>query len=328
MDDKTLTYSSMKCFKECRREYYYRYVQGIEVKKKPDYFIIGSAVDLGLNLFYQNEKIDKVFTEINNYFQSKMPVEFDSMETQIKWEKAHVLSVDMVKNYIETYQDEKFEVLEIQKSFKIEVPGTDYSLAGKIDGIVKQDSSLWILENKTTKSVDSNYLKKLTLDQQSIIYKDAYEKETKKKIAGILHNVLIKSVPALPKLLKNGTLSMAPSSNKNVTVETFLAACRIHGLDPNDYRIHLEWLKKNQRSFFYREWLVFPQETMDEWRNELKQIVKDIDNCQKEKTFYKNTSSCVQFGVCPYFDICTAIDKEAVIEASYIRLKDKLQELK
>ena len=145
-----------------------------------------------------------------------------------------------------------------------------------------------------------------------------------------MRNVLLKKIPVIPKPLKSDKFSDALTANTWVTVDSFLEACRVYKKDPNDYAEHIEWIRSNQRDFFYREWLPFPREILDEWLMELKHVISDINSCKTEKymvKYYKNTSSCVNFGTCQYFDVCIAPDQEAVIEASYVKRENKMDEL-
>ena len=110
-------------------------------------------------------------------------------------------------------------------------------------------------------------------------------------------------------------------------MELFQEAIAEKKLNPADYTDHLDWLEQNQKQYFYREYLVFPRENLDEWLDELWDIQKNIREAQLKNQFYKNTWQCTIRGVCPFFDVCTAIDKDAVIEGSFVHKEAINEEL-
>jgi CRISPR/Cas system-associated exonuclease Cas4 (RecB family) len=320
----TLTHSSIQTFKDCRRKYYYRYVLGIEPKEKADYFILGVAVHLGLKLHYSGKSTVEIEEVISDYFQKQAPRQFNDPRVHQKWIDAHLLAVGMVNHYRETYQDEQFTVKDVEVPFSVDINGVN--LKGVKDMIVTDEhGNDWVVEHKTTSSIDDRYIKKLSLDAQSITY--LFDG----KAIGVIYNVLLKKLPVIPKPLQNGKFSDKPGPNAWVTINSFLQACTEHKKDPNEYSEHIDWLRLHQRQFFYREWLTFPNRMINQNRDELLQVAWDVRDCmnnpQGQQRYYKNTSSCIGFGTCPFFDICIAPDKEAVIEASYNRLENKMQEL-
>jgi len=314
-----LTYSSISTFKSCRQKYQYRYVDGIEQRDRPIYYDFGTAIHLALASHYRGAGRLRVIEEIEKYFAENAPAQDESERLQ-KWIEARDMVESMYLNYVWRYPSEPFKVLAIEKPFEIpiiDVRGDKYKdmvLAGKVDMII-DENGLWVGENKSAKTIDANYEKKLTLDSQSMIYLEAMERVYGTKFNGVFYNVLAKSVPDKPTTLKNGSLSMA--KNQNTTPEIYLEAIREGGLDDIDYKEFLEYLEVNRRRYFYREYLTFTQEDRQEWRRELWQIAADIERAAELGAYYKNTQQCVGFGTCPYFEICCAPDKNFVIENSY-----------
>jgi len=315
-----LTHSSIAAFKTCRKRYQFRYVDGLELRDRPMYFDFGSAVHQGLAMHYRGKKMEEIMPAIDLYFQEHAPAEDDAVKVA-EWMEAKSLVLSMLQGYVAHYQGrDGFKVVEIEKPFELpicDVRGEkfpDMALAGKVDGVV-EDGGLWILEHKTAKTIDNRYERKLTLDAQSMLYLEAMERVYGKPFNGILYNVLAKAVPEPPKVLKNGSLSRA--KDQNTTPELYGMAIQENGLQMADYAEFMAYLEANRKQYFFRTRLTFGQEERDEWRRELWQIAADIERATKTGAFYRNTAQCVGFGTCPYLDICTAPDKEFVIENSY-----------
>jgi hypothetical protein len=316
-----LTHSSIAAFKSCRRKYQYRYIDGIEQKDRPIYFDFGTAVHLALASHYRGAGAQDVIAEVEKYFADNAPTQDESERLQ-KWIEAREMILAMYRNYAAKYPKEPFKVLEIEKEFSNPLSNENH-LAGKIDMIV-EENGLWVVEHKSAKSIDGNYKKKLTLDPQSLLYLTAAETIYGKPFNGVIYNVLAKSIPDKPAMLKKGGLSRA--KNQNTTPELYREAIEENGLKESDYAEFLEYLEGNRREYFYREYLTFTIEDRAEWNREQYQILSDIIRATDEYTFYKNTQECVGFGTCPYFEICCAPDKQFVIENSYVK-KDAHSEL-
>lgn len=316
-----LTYSSIAAFKSCRRRYQYRYVDGIEQKDRPVYFDFGTAIHLALAKHYAGVKPMDVVAAIEAYFADNAPAQ-DESERLLKWTEARYMAVAMYNNYLRRWPQEAFKVKDIEKPFELPIHDVrgmefpDMKLAGKID-MVAEENGLWVVEHKSAKSIDTNYKRKLTLDAQSLIYLDAAERIYSQKVNGVIYNVLAKSVPEAPAVLKSGQLSQA--KNQNTTPELYREAIAANHMDESSYADFLAYLESNRREYHYREYLTFTEEDRDEWHRELWQIASDIELAGRLGAFYKNTANCVGFGTCPYFDICTAPDKMFVIDSSYER---------
>ena len=323
-----ITYSSIAAFKSCRRHYQYRYVDNLEQKDRPLYFDFGTAVHLALAYHYNGVPVNEITIAIEDYFTENAPAQDDAERLQ-KWIEARDLAVAMYLQYAKRYPQESFKVEAIEKEFElpiIDVRGDPYpglKLAGKVDGVV-EENGLWVLEHKTASTIDVRYKRKLTLDAQSMIYLEAMERVYGQKFNGVIYNVLAKSIPVMPKVLKRGSLSL--DKGQSTTPELYRQAIAENGLNEADYAEFLAYLEENQKEYFYREYLTFSQEERGEWRRELWQIAADIERAGELDSFYRNTASCYGFGQCEFTHICEAPDKDFVIEQSYVK-KDAHSEL-
>lgn len=317
----TLTYSSTSIFKTCRKKYFYLYWRKLEPIEKPLYFSVGSAFHKALELHYQGKDASIILAAIDSYFNSTPP-DSDDIEKVTQWQTARHLTRKMFTNYLKTYPSESFKVINTELKFSVPIinPITcrnskKFHFRGIIDALVEENGQLWIMEHKTTSSISPQYIRGLTLDTQSIAYIEALERFLNIKISGIIYNVCLKSVPRKPKILKNGKFSCDKS--QNTTYEIYLKSILEDNQNPDEYQDILDFLQSHPRRYFYREYLVFPQETICEWQQELWDIAKDISHAEKENRWYKNTFQCTLRGTCMCYEICTATDQEWVIENQF-----------
>jgi hypothetical protein len=331
MIEKSLTYSSIQMFKACRKKYQYKYVMGLVPVEKPLYFSTGAAFHVALESHYKGQKPDQSISLIENYFNENMPGS-DDLERFEKWDSEKRLTVALFCRYLEYYQMGEFWVIDTEKQFNVPIinpetgrAGMVFDIAGKIDLLVKVNGLYWIVEHKTAGVINSLYKKKLTMDAQSILYIEAMGRSLNIKIQGVIYNVILKAVPKKPGLLKAGGLST--SRSQCTTLELFKKSISENFLDESDYTEYLDFLSRNRKEYFYREYLTFTPEDMAEWRRELWDIQQDIRKCENENRYYKNTNQCTNYGVCGYFDICSAIDRESVIESSFKKLEAVNEEL-
>jgi len=317
-----LTYSSIQTFKACRKKYFFRYHRNLISKETPVYFRVGAAIHEGLAAYYSGEDVNQ---KIRSYFQDNIPATSDGVELQ-KWDEALELSQKVFDHYCKMHprENDVFLVIDNEKEFSLPIvnPESDrksqtFSIAGRIDMVIDLDGNLWIVEFKTVANITSAYKRKLTLDNQTLLYIEGAERFSDRPCRGVLYIVISKQVPRPPELLKRGGLSQA--KNQITTPELYLTAINNYGLDVADYADFLGYLETNRREFFYLEYLTFSEAEREEWRHELWDIARDIRECEIKERWYRNTSQCIPLGggTCPYFDICTAPDQEAIIEMSY-----------
>ncbi len=332
MGKRVLTYSSTSAFKACRRKYQYAYVDQIKPKEEPRPLRFGSVFHTALEMYYRGETPGAILDKIDELF-SKVEIDPLNTELQMEVEQDRELVKTIYGRYIQHYACENIQPILLESQGEVPIlnpktgrPSRNWTFRFKVDGVVQDSNGFyWIIEHKTASQINTQYIKSLTMDTQCVAYIDAIRRTFPLDIKGVIYNVVLKDAPKPPALLKKGGLSIA--KNQNTTAELFRDAIIENGLDEADYAEHLEWLEANQKQFFYREWLVFPEELIQEWRQEIWQIAQDVREAEKKKAWYKNTAQCTKYGICQYFDICTAIDRDIIIELNFLKKESDHEEL-
>lgn len=335
--------SDIKAFKQCRRRWDWSsmlpYRRGLERKIRYAPFFTGSAVHYGLQRFYEvgedpvqaafrnaNEQIQKM-EEAGALWESEVEVLNGQLEL-IGGMLSHYLQ--WTKNETGWWSDKNLRFLALETEFKVPfvTPGgrksTKTYLAGRFDGVVQRidNGTLWLFETKTTRSI-KELTDSLWNEEQTGAYILAAEHIFKKKISGVLYNVLRKKVPTEPQVLKNGKLQKR--ADLATTAEAYFDACKQHHSDwtveeiQEEYGEYLQGLLDRGNEFFARE-------PVYRSRSELRQLQLDLwavslEMSRKTTSIYPSPS-WLNCKFCTFRAPCQALnagaDFEDVLEQEYV----------
>ena len=268
-----LTNSAIGQFKNCRRAFYYRRVEELALRYESVSRGVGSAVHKGLETGNTEEAL-RLFDDIFPGDQE----EADKLETN------RAIVQAMLEGYFDLYGKGWDGEYHPEKQFEISIinpasgaTSRSYRLAGKVDGLLKQDGRWWLVEYKTAGMIDKNYIDKLMLDQQLTTYIYALQRQEQIKISGVIYRMLRK--PSI-------------RQRKNETIGQFIERLT------QDYKDRPEF-------YFFEEQLYRSQEDLDEFEREIWDITQDLLKCRREGLWYRNTSRCKDWGGCEYLPLCT-----------------------
>jgi hypothetical protein len=155
----------------------------------------------------------------------------------------------------------------------------DAILRGKRDGVFKLKGALWVLESKTkSQIVEATLNDTLAFDLQNLFYLLATKLETKKRVAGVLYNIIRR--PGLRQGAK----------------ESFEAFCT---------RV-TEDIAKRPEWYFKRFELAYPKPEIDRFTDETKYKLDDLRAwLGGDAPTYRNERACTtQYGRCDYLKAC------------------------
>lgn len=286
--------SKIKCWRKCKRSYYYRYILNITKKRKAVPLQIGSMVHESLEILYSKGDLDRYFRgcqkKLKNLFK----------EERIEYEEIINLSRLMVEGYRDNYIiGKEYKVLGVEVPLIVPIPKVKkISLDLKIDVVLQdKDKNIWLMEHKTCKNMPSESTR--MSDIQTVIYKWAYFKSTGIKPKGIIWDYLRKKIPSKPKLLKNGTLSK--SKNIDTTKKVYLKSIEENRLDKKDYLEILKSLEGNEEKFFRRIKMPVSDKLEKEVLSDFIETVEEIVEEGETKKARNLTFNCDN---CEYFELC------------------------
>lgn len=216
--------------------------------------------------------------------------------------KTRLLARTMLTGYAVRYADETFTVEAVEEEFqtKIRNPETNaesrsFTLAGKVDGLVRQDGALWLLEHKTASGIDGAYIEKLWMDFQTTLYAHAVESVRGEPVAGVIYNVIAKA-----------GLRPYEAGKKRTADET-----------EEEFAVRLaEWYTDPEA--FHREELLISRGRFAVLDAELWELTQALLDARRRDVWYQNPSQCFQFNhACSYWPICRSCDNPLAAENDY-----------
>ena len=241
-----------------------------------------------------------------------------------------------------------------------------FFLGGKVDEIVtlRADGRPWLLERKTTTTIDAGYLEKLWLDLQLRIYVHYLRAHVGIPVAGAIYDIIGKpglkqgegeteqefmdrvqanvdsaraemtldvgetesefaarhaEACAKSKSGKSAIKRKMPETDEEFRarvmekVEKIRAAAEQKLPEPDDvYQARVaEWFSGKDlepgKERFHREVVLFGDENIEELRDELWELTKQILDSRRRGVWYKNTSQCFAWNrACRFLALCRA----------------------
>lgn len=146
-------YTMLSTFQVCRRKYEYRINRGLVSPKPQTAPAFGGAIHKALDVLYKQVPFSDVDAAVKVFKDN-----FQESPTDDK--RTHKLGEWIINNYFQKYQSQDFKVLEVERSFEIELPNGN-KFIGRIDKVIEWDGVVWIMDHKTTSQLGVTYEKTL-----------------------------------------------------------------------------------------------------------------------------------------------------------------------
>jgi len=312
------TYSMWSLFRNCRQACRLRYFEQLVPIEKAHTLSFGSLIHDCLELWHGKRDLAVVLDHVDR----ALPDRARDERALADWH----LATAMMKGYTATYPDEELEVVALEKEFegKIVNPATgaasrSFTLAGKVDGIVRLDGEHFLLEHKTAGQIDGGYIERLWTDFQIILYAWYVEQVFGIRVAGIVYNVLVKAKLKQGKgeteaefEKRRGALIAKSKTGRS-------SAKRRMPESDEDFQTRLE-AKYAEPGMFHREVLYISRDQFATLRAELWELSQSLLDARRRDVWYQNTAFCFHWGrPCAYFPACRSGLNPNVIENLYER---------
>lgn len=296
---RTISNSGRGTFLDCAQKWLLDYGYRLRRRGLKDYFWVGGVAHDEWERMYLQGKFDKraANRRINKKTKAAALKCVTSDQEDKIW-KASAMLMGMLPAYAEHYlaQDLKHhKIIVAEEGFEIRIPGTDWTYVGFTDilstvkkshgEMTKGELVLW--ENKTSGVLDVNYIAKLPLDFQILGYCWGVQQERGMTPDWVMYNVSLKT-----------RLRQKQDETKGQYLDRVEA----------DYQ-------EDPVKYFYREPLVFPDDAIERFVDELTQwVIYDLEPALQVGYFPKNTRQCTMRGLCDYMPICCgAIDLDEAL---------------
>jgi len=309
-----LTYSGLNTFQTCRRRFLYRYIKGLVPMEKAHALRFGTVTHNWLEVWHRTGSITDTREVIELAYLGRTG---DSREKQ-DWH----YQTAMLEAYSHQYPSEILEVVELERVFsgplRNPAPGgrrsRSFRISGKGDGIVRRGEEFLLLEHKTAATLTGDYLERLVMDLQILLYSYYVRETLDYPISEVLYNVLLK-----PRLVQNEgeteeqyEIRRAELAAKSKSGKS--SAKRRMPESDEDFQARLRaWFAAEPR--FHREVLLLDFSAIANVRQMIWDISKEILDARRTGRWHQNPRSCFGFGRCSYWPICSAMgNSDMVIE--------------
>ena len=263
--------SDVRTFRNCRVRWDYssNLRHSLTPKKPNRHLWMGSAVHYALAAYYgsgMGHGISSLRTGLLRAYDAYTERTFDDIKLKNygvvppEIHAAYELGLAMLKHYLLWVPTHDFFQV-IMPEVPLRVDCGDFIYSGMTDGLVRMpDGTLWLLESKTYRYI-SPY-PTIALSPQAASYVWAARKDPAITsigyVEGILYNILGKTKPKIPAVLKRGGLSR--NKRLNCSPELYTHVVKHYGYDLGEYTGIIAALPKDK--FFRRYPVTFTEQRM------------------------------------------------------------------
>lgn len=298
------TSSSVKTFRSCPRKFFWKYLARLEPRRKSGSLIIGTAVHEALAEWYANptkpmnvlckNAVDKAWEEASVHHDFYSPDDWSKLQSDLSILRGLLLG------YAGFYEEDRSnwtirrDLIEVE--FRVDMGDFDYG--GKCDLLAKnrQKKRSILVEHKTARKIDSNYVGRLPLDTQirGYIFGAQYGFEFTPRY--VLYDVVRKAQLRKKK-------------------------------DESDYafakRVSEDYVNRPD-FYFYRDEIKINQEDIDAFELEIRQvhsqymaIVNGPIDPTDPRAWGPNDQACNEyFTTCPFLELDLGMGNEAMVSFS------------
>lgn len=188
------TNSMVKTFRRCPKQAQYKYVERLKPKRLGSPLKRGTWVHSLLEAYHKGED----WKAVHASYSYKFSLLFDEEKDYYGDMPREIMT--MMLAYIWHYKNDPWEWIDTEFQLEAELP--DGTIArGKIDALVRNQFGLWLVDNKTHKTLPDHTFR--LMDVQSAEYLFLAEANGL-KVEGFIWNYLRWKPPTIPKLLQKG----------------------------------------------------------------------------------------------------------------------------
>jgi hypothetical protein len=180
--------SKVGSFLQCRKKYWYEYEECLAAKDPNIPLQVGDIVHKMLHKYHIGTFKAEDLSNLNEIVQA----EYQDNEKELSTDVA-IEAGTLIAGYITTYREDFLHIL--SSEVLLECDMGDYILISKVDAIAEKisDGTIWRLEHKTTKRMDSLYMSGLKNGIQGAMYEYLISKVFDDRIKGTIYNILVKT---------------------------------------------------------------------------------------------------------------------------------------
>ena len=314
---RALTYSAMAMFQTCRAKFKLRQEDWLVPIEKPHALRFGTVTHNWLEVWHGTRDIGASQMVIDRAYVNRTSEANEKRDWHYQ--------TAMLRAYARTFPVEDFEVVGLEQEFSgpLVNPATgcksrSFEVRGKVDGIVRRGDQYLLLEHKTAGSITGDYLERLAMDMQILLYSYYVRETLHYPVTETLYNVLLK-----PRLVQTeGETEEQYEARKAELIAKSKtgksSAKRRMPESDEDFQERLDaWFDAEPR--FTRQELLLDFDSIDNVRRMIWDISKELLDARRYGRWHQNPRACFGFGRCMYWPICSSKGNELVIENLFTR---------
>jgi len=289
------SHTRIQTYLDCPRKYKHYYLNRVAMRKRPIYFVLGSAMHKFIEMFYRTQDVALAKRQVEQEF-AKVDRTLLNREEVHDLEVAKNTALGMAAAYPKFYKQDfdEFDKFLTEQEFNFPFPKWHDAqteedrptYGGFIDLLVKDHAGdWWQIETKTAsaQTLTAGYFDRVKLDSQVMGYMHAC-----KEILGVFPRGIIYNVIKKPSIrLKKG-----------------------ESLREFQQRVYHEYTKfATEKKYFTRTQVIVDRRRLKEWLKQTTTLANHIQDQVKNKSKFwpMNTGHCQgKFGSCQYMPACIA----------------------
>jgi len=290
-------------FRDCRKKAFWRFVERLE------------PLDLGWNLGFHGlfVKCLALWHESKNLRQvlDHVDAECVARDGDPDEQRAWHLASAMMTGYARHYADGELDVIAIDKPCLSDIvnPATgaksrSFAFAARLGRVIRIDGRNYLVEHRTTSTLDEDYLQRLWADFQVTLRANYIEKHLGTPISGVLYDILVKSRlrqaagESVTAFARRKAALLAKSKSGKTTAKRQLPE------SDAAYAARLA-TKYCESGMFHRELVDFDAQRRAELSSELWELTQSLLDARRRDAWYQNTSFCFHYRrPCEYLTLC------------------------
>ena len=301
-----LSYSKAGQFLNCRRAWWFRYIERIVPLRWPEAMTEGSLI----HFVMERSVVDGIGGAVAKAAEPRLG-EVAPKDWQLVRAEVAVTAI---------YQSPEFshaiiEQTEVEFEFPFKIGKKTTMVRGKVDAVGWYEGRRVAFEYKRVSSISSRTMENLQINNQSQFYREALARMNIDVGAVVYVFVAVpKSQPklALAPVLVRYKNNGEPYANQQLVDETITEyrarTLQWYAEHPDAVQVYVD-----QRS----------EASMKEFKIWLKQVIQDMYQCVKTGRFYRNSDAC-RMRSCAYYSVCQN-DCPEIREVNYINRVDESQ---
>lgn len=311
-----LSNSKVKTWRRCPKRYEFKYIYGLEPKKKGIALERGSWIHSLLEVHYDGGDWRDRHKELKMEFYSLFDEEREHLG-DLPTECSRIM-----RAYLRHWKkaDRNFVVVDTEMNETVTLPnGVELNVI--VDLIVQELDTglLWAWDHKTRKKFGDE--DDMVLDPQLTLYFKALEIMGYKPLGGVVYNELRTKPPTVPQPIKSGA-RLQKKKDIDTDVHTYMKAIEKHGFNPADYKDILLRLSRTKKDAFFKR-TILPKDPpqVKTMIGELVMTRNEIRRAEKHNEFPRTFEPRQCKWDCPYLDVCVVQmhggDIESLIQSDF-----------